>query len=127
MNRRDRTLTPLINAIKLNDIATTKSLLATFRQQAITSPLALNTASTHGRTEIMTLLLDAGADIEAVDDDGQTAYHHAARSLQLRSLKLLIERGANVGKVRRRGESLLVIATRAEVYEQSVCCDTCTA
>jgi hypothetical protein len=53
-----------------------------------------------GRVEIMTMLLDAGADINAVDEN---RIHCVSccnfRDEQFDALKLLVERGANLGVV----------------------------
>jgi ankyrin repeat protein len=60
-----------------------------------------------GRVEIMTMLLDAGADINAVDKNRNTACHVAIWHDQFDALKLLVERGANLERRRFNGRSLL--------------------
>jgi ankyrin repeat protein len=52
---------------------------------------------------IMSALLDAGADIEAVDKYQRTAYHAAIYNNHFDALKLLIDRGANVRQARHCG------------------------
>ena len=46
--------------------------------------------------ELVTQLLDAGADVESPNEDGQTALMLAARTGSLDIAKLLVERGADV-------------------------------
>jgi ankyrin repeat protein len=58
------------------------------------------------------MLLDAGADINAVDERRRTACHNAILNDQFDALKLLVERGANLGVVDSNGLSLLATAAQ---------------
>jgi ankyrin repeat protein len=49
-----------------------------------------------GHTEIVQLLLEKGADVNAKDDDGRTALMLAAEKGHTEIVQLLLERGANV-------------------------------
>jgi ankyrin repeat protein len=68
--------------------------------------------------EIMTMLLDAGADINAVDEDRYTACHFAIANDQFNALKLLVERDANLGVVDFGGRSLLWTVARYDKTER---------
>src|SRR5262245_59257072 len=90
----------LFDAIGQGDIKTALTLI---------SPGAwLNARNAGGATLLMSAiaakalpivdaLLKAGADPRATGQDGETALHIAARTGQLEMVRLLIERGADVG------------------------------
>jgi ankyrin repeat protein len=88
----------LIDAIEKNDIPTVSSLISSGSVNLNGEPWPLHRAAEHGRVEIMTMLLDAGADINAVKYR-YTACHIAILNNQFDALKLLVERGANLGVV----------------------------
>jgi len=56
----------------------------------------LQIASLHGRARAVAVLLDHGADLEAVDQNGRTALHSACHQGELDVAKQLIARTANV-------------------------------
>lgn len=56
----------------------------------------LHFASSAGHVEIVRLLLDNGAFVDALDDIGRTPLHHASARGHPEVVMLLIERGANV-------------------------------
>lgn len=56
----------------------------------------LRTASYHGHLETIKLLVSRGADVNAHDDDGETALLAAVCGAQAETTQLLIENGANV-------------------------------
>lgn len=62
----------------------------------------------------MKLLLDAGAKINAVDDEGNTALHEAALIGSVRGAEILIARGANVNIKNKEGETPTSIARASE-------------
>lgn len=53
----------------------------------------------HGRNDVVAFLLDHGSPIDAVDMIGNTGLSHAAGNGHLSTVKLLIQRGANVALV----------------------------
>jgi ankyrin repeat protein len=63
----DKRAKKLIDAIEKNDTATASSLISSGSVNLNGEPWPLHRAAEHGRVEIMTMLLDAGADINAVD------------------------------------------------------------
>jgi len=56
------------------------------------------------------LLLEAGANIDAIDDDGNTALHEATALRQHDVVGVLVARGAQVHLVNAAGQSSLAIA-----------------
>jgi ankyrin repeat protein len=107
--RRSRQLS-LIDAIDKNDTATASSLISSGSVNLNGKPWPLHRAARHGRVEIMTMLLDAGADINAVDQSRHNACRIAILYNEFDALKLLVERGANVAHIDSRGDSLLSYA-----------------
>jgi ankyrin repeat protein len=97
----------LVNAIKMNDTTTASSLISSGSVNLNISPWPLHFAARYGRVAIMTMLLDAGADINAVDNIQRTACHIAILCDQFDALKFLVERGANLGVVDSDGRSVL--------------------
>jgi ankyrin repeat protein len=90
----------LIDAINKNDTATASSLISSGSVNLNCEPLPLHRATRQGRVEIMTMLLDAGADINAGEEGRNTACHVAmCERVNLMRFKLLVERGANLGVV----------------------------
>jgi ankyrin repeat protein len=97
----------LLNAIAEKNTAAA-SVLISSRSVNLNGKLwPLHHAAQRGRVEIMTMLLDAGADINAVDKNRNTACHVANLYDQFDALKLLVERGASLGIVDFSGRSLL--------------------
>lgn len=74
---------------------------------------ALHRAASNGHIEIVELLLDHGADINAKDVLGATALHQAA-AVQEPVLHLLLKRGAVPSIVTSMGESALHSAVNAK-------------
>jgi ankyrin repeat protein len=109
MNDDEHATQQLINAINKNDTATASSLISSGSVNLNVEPWPLHHAAENGRVEIMTMLLDAGADINAVNKyhHHRTASHVAIWHDQFEALKLLVERGANLGVVDDEGRSLL--------------------
>lgn len=60
------------------------------------------------------LLLDAGAKIDAVDDEGDTPLHEAARLGSVRGAEILLARGAKKDVKNKAGETPLSIAKESE-------------
>jgi len=60
-------------------------------------------AAWNGQDEMIQLLLDMGADINAVDDHGMTSLIRAARRGPEKTIKILLECGADASVKDRRG------------------------
>jgi ankyrin repeat protein len=56
------------------------------------------------------LVEDVGLDVNAVDDDGNTAVHHAASRGDNEMIAYLVSKGADVTRVNRRGLSTVDMA-----------------
>jgi ankyrin repeat protein len=105
---KDENAKKLINAINDNETATASSLISSGSMNLNSKPWPLHHAAQLGRVEIMTMLLDAGADINAVEEKYHcTACRVAILNDHFDALKLLVERGANLGVVDSDGNSLL--------------------
>jgi ankyrin repeat protein len=90
----------LIDAIKDNQIATASSLISRCSADLLNGGPWLHRATERGRVEIMTMLLDAGANINAIDEGKCTACQIAIVMNQFDALKLLVERGAALNKIK---------------------------
>jgi ankyrin repeat protein len=110
----------LTDAIDKNDTAAVSSLISNGSVNINGKFFPLHHATQRGRVEIMTMLLDAGADINAVNDIRYTACHIAILNNQFDALKLLVERGANRGVVDSVGLSLLSFVSRLGTGERFV-------
>jgi ankyrin repeat protein len=120
MNDDKRDKRKLIDAIEVNDTVTASSLISSGSVNLDGEPWPLHHAARDGRVEIMTLLLDAGADINAVDENRNTACYFAIVYDEFDALKLLVERGANLGVVNSNGRSLLSIVGQNSKTERFV-------
>lgn len=67
-----------------------------------------------GVAKAINLLLDAGAKIDAVDDEGDTPLHEAARLTSVRGAEALLARGAKVNVKNKAGETPLSIAKASD-------------
>jgi hypothetical protein len=107
MNDENAKKLTLINAIYKNDTTTVSSLISSCSVNLNGEPWPLHRAAQLGRVEIMSMLLDAGADINAVDRLQQSACRKAIWDNHFDAFKLLVERGADLGAVDSVGHSLL--------------------
>lgn len=78
---------------------------------------ALMLAAMKGRLEVVRELIDAGADINAVNKMGASVLFYAASSGQLDVVMELLERGADITPVTAHGETALSVAVRKEYTE----------
>jgi uncharacterized protein len=109
----DSEYTPLMKAAFLGDFETTATLVsyqADVNQTAPGNYTALHKASIHANRTILQVLLEAGADIDARDMEGDTPLLWAAWKGQAANALLLLERGADFRLRNRRGETPLSYA-----------------
>jgi ankyrin repeat protein len=95
-------MTRLMNAIRKNDLPTVRQLVQSgedvnLLDEVGDAPLII--AAYEGFTEIVRLLLEAGADVTVVDPGMQaTALHAAAYAGRTEAARLLIEHGIDIDK-----------------------------
>jgi ankyrin repeat protein len=94
MNFKDESVRKLVRAIDRNDIDAASTLIS--NGVDISGSFWLSHAASHGRVEMIRLLLDAGADIDQVSAKGDSACQVAIRYNEFLALQLLVQRGANV-------------------------------
>ena len=73
---------------------------------------ALNWAAIFDHTDVIKLLLQHGARIDAVNRTGFTAIHHAAENGSLDTARVLLQAGADATVANRRGELPAATAAR---------------
>lgn len=109
--------TPLARAAGNGDADMVHFLLARGAEKEIdhagSDGAALGLAAQGGHLEAMGLLLAAGANIDAPDDDGNTPLMQAVFAGQFAAAHFLLARGANANAARKGGETVLHIAARA--------------
>ncbi|DBA87728.1 TPA: hypothetical protein ACH3X1_004730 [Trebouxia sp. C0004] len=69
---------------------------------------------------VLSPLLSAGADLEAVDDEGQSPLHVAASRESPETLRLLLSQGADPNAVNTSGFKVLLVTVRAIKNAESV-------
>jgi uncharacterized protein len=73
---------------------------------------------------VMYLVEELGADVNAVDADGNTAVHHAASRGDNDMIKFLVAKGADVKKVNRAGQTTIDVANgpvqRTQPYPETI-------
>lgn len=108
-------MSAIFQAIAARDAERVKELLESNQGIPVeTNPFGdtpLHEAIRHGQEEIASLLIDAGADVNATGEFGKTPLHYAAEAEGPASLaELLIENGADVEKPNKGGETPLYMA-----------------
>jgi uncharacterized protein len=119
--------TPLMRAAKDTDVAVMKSLLdhgadVHARTKKLQTPLMYaasrlsgfrgtpNRGTEHAALAAIELCLDRGADVNAVDENGQTAVHLAVAQAEDSVIRLLASRGANLNAKDKQGRTPIDLA-----------------
>ncbi|HTM34019.1 MAG TPA: ankyrin repeat domain-containing protein [Vicinamibacterales bacterium] len=108
--------TPLVEAVRQQDVAAVKALLksgADVNRQEGDGATALHWAANADSTELVRLLLDAGASPAAANDLGVTPLHLAAANGNVAVLTLLLGKRANPNAVTAAGVTPLMDAARS--------------
>ena len=111
----------LFDAAKAGDYAQCQSLLRDGHQLNLDSPLRV--AALQGKTEVCSLLLHHGANIDSKNVNGFTAMILAAQQGHSDTVKMLHERGADVFATNGYGASAIIMASqpnRAETVQYLV-------
>lgn len=99
-------------AIERNDVAKVRALIErktnpNLRKDTRASPTFLTQAARLGREEIVSLLVQSGADVNGMDGDAMTPLMWASWNGHLKIVMLLIKAGADVNAQDKRGDSVL--------------------
>jgi serine/threonine-protein phosphatase 6 regulatory ankyrin repeat subunit B len=73
-------------------------------------------ASTAGRTEIVQMLLEKGADLDVKDDNGKTALMEASTSGRTEIVQMLLEKGADLDVKDDNGKTALMMVKDENIY-----------
>ena len=79
-------------------------------QQAIGNLTALHLAVQEKHSDVVQVLIDAGADIEKKDDEGRSPLHVATISGELTTVKMLVKAGADVRATDAKRDTCLILA-----------------
>src|SRR3990167_5297602 len=107
----------LLAAVRANDVTTLHQLLSEGVNIKADSRcfLAIKEAAGAGFIEIVNILLDAGADIEARNSYGFTPLLSAVEHNHIDTVNLLLARGADVNAYSRKGDATLILAQTPEM------------
>ena len=112
----------LMMAVSNNDIQGVKFYakagLALINQKNYGGATALHIASREGFYEVAKILVDLGADVNAIDNEGWTPLMRANLNNNFNIVELLVNKGANSGGLNNANESVIMHATLAN-------CDKC--
>ncbi|MHC9538403.1 MAG: ankyrin repeat domain-containing protein [Vulcanimicrobiota bacterium] len=133
----DDTTRQLSEAAKVGDLDKVKSIIETNpallkAKLNYTGVTALHTAARYGQKEVADYLIQQGADVNALDIDGETPLHKTAmmytllgqfenayftKDGQLEVAQMLVEKGADVNALSKKGETPLRKATMQQFFE----------
>jgi len=107
----------LVRAVEVGDISKVRNIISTGADVNCISNgwSALHMAADHGDGELVLLLLDHGADIEAqakISGFTATTLHVAARGGFVAVIRILLEKGAEINQTTKKGWAALHFASR---------------
>jgi uncharacterized protein len=110
MTSAPSTASDLTEALKARDVAQVRSLLAAGANvnEKVRGDYPLNIAAVFGPAEMVSVLLEAGSDIEKPGRDGLHPLHNAVISGRTEIVALLLQRGAEVDAKDRQGRTPLL-------------------
>lgn len=121
----DKLLTCLLGAVACNDLVEVKRLIAEKANSNVTNNkdvVALMCAATKGATEIVQILLGAGAYVNTADK-GSTALIWAALTGQSKAIQVLLNAGANVNATDKGSTALMSAAIAGNTETAQVLLD----
>ncbi|POM78844.1 Hypothetical protein PHPALM_3577 [Phytophthora palmivora] len=112
--RREQWLVEQGVSVESGKVLVEKGVQATLEyleEQQVTSVTdgraAFNYAARYGHAEVISLLLQRGADVAATEEDGWTALHYAAANGKTAVVSLLLQHGADVAATKEDGWTAL--------------------
>jgi len=107
----------IFSAVKADDVAKVKTLVdaepGLVRARDDTGRTPLHWAARGGSVSMLALLVDKGAEVNAVDRGGSAPLHSLASAGNTEGLRLLLDRGAEVNLASAQGETALHLAAVA--------------
>jgi ankyrin repeat protein len=101
----------MIRAVRAGDMEELKSMLAkgydVDLRNKLTGVTSLHMAATVNNVDMIEVLLEAGAEIDAKTKEGLTPLHLATGTNRVEAVKLLLEKGANIEAKDNRGNTPL--------------------
>ena len=105
--------TPLIQALQKGDLQTASSLIKSGHSPDETGRYCFTPLESARSVQAVTMLLDAGANINKQDGPGATALLHATRNKNIEVVRLLLKRGANPDIYNESGRTPLIAAAES--------------
>jgi hypothetical protein len=116
-----RGATPLLRAAESGCAETTRYLIGLGADLVGSAPMApLHAAAFCGHVQVAKVLIEAGADVDLIDEIGETALHYAARKGLREMCATLLSAGADANATGERNNTPLHVAANASRFEVCV-------